>query len=49
LDVSPKLAARVRVFSQGHGGMTDRDDAVSVGLVALQSDTAPAVQTGTRR
>ena len=35
LDVPPKLAARVRVFSQGHGRKTDRDDAISIGLVAL--------------
>jgi transposase len=38
LDVPAKLAARVRVFSQGHGRKTDRDDAVSVGLAALQAD-----------
>jgi transposase len=35
LDVPPKLAARVRVFSQGHGRKTDKDDAVSVGLAAI--------------
>jgi transposase len=35
LDVPPKLAARVRVFSQDHGRKTDKDDAVSVGLAAL--------------
>jgi transposase len=38
LDVSPKLAARVRVYSQGQGRKTDRNDARSVGLVALQGD-----------
>jgi transposase len=31
LDVPAKLAARVRVYSQGHGRKTDKDDAVSVG------------------
>jgi transposase len=36
LDVPAKLAARVRVFSQGHGRKTDADDAVSIGLAALQ-------------
>lgn len=35
VDVPAKLAARVRVFSQGHGRKTDRDDAVSIGLAAL--------------
>ncbi len=30
-----KLAARVRVYSHGHGRKTDKDDAVSVGLAAL--------------
>jgi transposase len=34
-DVPPKLAARVRVYSQGHGRKTDRDDAISIGLAAL--------------
>lgn len=38
LDVPPKLAARVRVFSQGHGRKTDKDDAVSIGLAALDGD-----------
>jgi len=33
LDVPAKLAARVRVFSTGHGRKTDRDDAISVGTV----------------
>jgi transposase len=35
LDVPAKLAARVRVYSQGHGRKTDRDDAVSIGRAAL--------------
>ena len=35
LDVPAKLAARVRVYSRGHGRKTDRDDAVPVGLAAL--------------
>ena len=35
LDVLAKLAARVRVYSQGHCRKTDKDDAVSVGLAAL--------------
>ena len=30
-----RLAARVRVYSRGHGRKTDKDDAVSVGLAAL--------------
>ena len=34
LDVPAKLAARVRVYSRGHGRTTDKDDAVSVGLAA---------------
>jgi hypothetical protein len=37
LDVPAKLAARVRVFSQGHGRKTDRDDAVSIGLAVAFS------------
>ena len=32
LDVPAKLAARVRVCSQGHGRKTGKDDAVSIGL-----------------
>ena len=39
-----KLAARVRVFSQGHGRKTDRDDAISIGLAALNAAGAQAVQ-----
>jgi hypothetical protein len=35
LDVPAKLAARVRVYSRGHGRKTDTHDAVSVGLAAL--------------
>ncbi len=35
LDVPAKLAARVRVYSQGHGRKTAKDDAVSIGLAAL--------------
>jgi transposase len=35
LDVPAKLAARVRVYSQGHGRKTDRHDAISIGLAAL--------------
>jgi transposase len=35
LDVPPKLAAGVRVFSQGHGRKTDKDDAVSIGPAAI--------------
>jgi transposase len=38
VDVPAKLAARVRVYSQGHGRKTDLDDAVSVGLAALHGD-----------
>jgi len=43
LDVPAKLAARVRVYSRGHGRKTDRHDAVSIGLAALDgSGIAPA-------
>jgi transposase len=35
LDVPAKLAARVRVYSRGHGRKTDKDGAVSAGLAAL--------------
>jgi transposase len=38
LDVPAKLAARVRVYSQGHGRKTDKDDAVSIGLAALDGE-----------
>jgi transposase len=37
LDVPAKLAARVRVYSQGHGRKTDKHDAVSIGLAALEA------------
>ena len=37
-DVPAKLAARVRVYSQGHGRKTDLDDAVSIGTAALLGD-----------
>ena len=35
LDVPAKLVARVRVYFRGHGRNTDKDDAVSVRLAAL--------------
>src|SRR5215472_10944746 len=35
LDVPAKLAARVRVYSRGHGRKTDKHDAVPAGLAAL--------------
>jgi transposase len=35
LDVPAKLAARVRVYSRGHGRKTGKHDAVSAGLAAL--------------
>jgi transposase len=38
VDVPAKLAARVRVASQGYGKKTDRDDAVSIGLAALDAN-----------
>lgn len=34
-DVPAKLAARVRVYSAGHGRKTDKHDAVSIGLAAI--------------
>jgi transposase len=34
-DVPAKPAARVRVYSRGHGRKTGKDDAVPVGLAAL--------------
>lgn len=34
LDVPAKLAARVRVYSRGHGRKTGQHDAVSAGLAA---------------
>lgn len=39
-----KLAARVRVYSQGHGRKTDVDDAISIGLAALNSSGVSAVR-----
>jgi hypothetical protein len=33
--VPPKLAARVRVFTEGTRRKTDKDDAASVGLVGI--------------
>lgn len=44
LDVPAKLAARVRVYSQGRGRKTDVDDAVSIGLAALNSNRVAAVR-----
>jgi hypothetical protein len=44
VDVPARLAARVRVFSQGHGRKTDRDDAVSLGLAALDGVGRQEVQ-----
>jgi transposase len=35
LDVPAKLAARVRVYSRGHGRKTDKHDTVSIGLAAI--------------
>ena len=49
LDVPPKLAARVRVFSQGHGRKTDRDDTISIGLVALDGVGVQRVHSMTPR
>jgi transposase len=43
VDVPAKLAARVRVFSQGHDKKTDRDDAVSIALAALDANGFQAV------
>jgi hypothetical protein len=44
LDVPAKLAARVRVYSQGHGRKTDADDAVSIRLAALNSTGVAVVR-----
>jgi transposase len=41
LDVPAKLAARVRVYSRGHGRKTDKDDAVSVGLAPWTAPASP--------
>jgi len=43
LDVPAKLAARVRVYSRGQGRKTDKDDAVSAGLAALDGTGVTAV------
>jgi len=43
LDVPAKLAARVRVYSQGHGRKTDKNDAVSIGLAALDGSGITSV------
>jgi hypothetical protein len=43
LDVSAKLAARVRVYSQGHGRKTDKDDVVSIRLAALDGTSVTTV------
>lgn len=44
VDVPAKLAARVRVFSTGHGRKTDRDDAHSIAHAALNADRLNEVQ-----
>jgi len=44
LDVPAKLAARVRVYSQGHGRKSDADDAISIGLAALNSTRVAVVR-----
>ena len=43
LDVPAKLAVRVRVYFQGHGRKTDKDDAVSIGLAAPRSGESERV------
>jgi transposase len=43
-DVPAKLAARVRVYSTGHGRKTDTEDAVSIGLAALNSGSVAPVR-----
>jgi transposase len=45
LDVPAKLAARVRVYSQGHGRKTDLDDAISIGTAALFGDGVARVRS----
>jgi transposase len=45
LDVPAKLAARVRVCSRGHGRKTGKNDAVSVGLAALDGTGVVPVAT----
>jgi transposase len=44
LDVPAKLAARVRVYSQGHGRKTDDHDAASIGLAALNGTRLNTVE-----
>jgi transposase len=44
LDVPAKLAARVRVYSCGHGRKTDKDDAVSMGLASLDAAVSRLAQ-----
>ena len=44
VDVPAKLAARIRVFSKGHGRKTDADDAASIALAALRGDGVFPVQ-----
>jgi transposase len=44
VDVPAKLAARVRVYSEGHGRKTDDHDAESVGLAALNARRLNAVE-----
>jgi transposase len=46
LDVPAKLAARVRAYSQGHGRKAGRDDAVSIGLAALDGSGIAPVAPG---
>jgi transposase len=46
LDVPAKLAARVWACSQGHGRTTDRDDAISIGLAALDGSGIAPVAPG---
>jgi hypothetical protein len=41
LDVPAKLAAWVRVYSRGHGRKTDKHDAVSIGLAAIDGTGIP--------
>jgi len=44
VDVPAKLAARVRVFSSGHGRKTDDTDARSVALAAISSERPTPVK-----
>lgn len=47
LDVPAKLAARVRVYSRGHGRKTDKHDAVSIGLTAIDGAGSTRIARGT--